>query len=103
MNCVVFITASGIREAKAISRALVKEHLAACVNAVKGVDSVFVWSNKVDRAREVLLIAKTSRRRLPQLIKRVRSLHSYDCPEIIALPVVAGDQRYLEWLNESVR
>lgn len=101
MFIVVFITASNKKEAQKLSLALVKEKLAACVNILKGIESVFWWEGKVDKAREFLLIVKTKRSLLPKLVKKVKALHSYSVPEIIGLPIIGANKQYLEWLNES--
>ncbi|MDD2702429.1 MAG: divalent-cation tolerance protein CutA [Candidatus Omnitrophica bacterium] len=102
MYIVVFITVSKKQEAEVISRGLIKNRLAACVNMVRGIDSLFWWKGGVDRAREILLIAKTRRSKFKKLAAFVKSVHSYTVPEIIALPVVSGNKGYLAWINESV-
>lgn len=87
-----------------IARQVVSERLAACVNVIESrVNSVYRWKGKVKHAREVLLIIKTARRRLPKLRAEIERLHSYDVPEFIALPIVAGSPYYLRWLQESLR
>ena len=103
MNIVIFITAANIKEAERIASALVKEKLAACVNIVEGIKSLFWWQGKVDRSKEVLLMVKSRKSKISKIIRRVKSLHSYEVPEIIALPIVAGEPNYLKWLNESIR
>jgi periplasmic divalent cation tolerance protein len=103
MYIVIFITAANKKEAGRIARKLVENRLAACVNIVDKIDSVFWWKEKIDRAQEVLLIIKSKRPKLNKLIKLVKSLHSYRVPEIIALPIVGGNRSYLEWLDESIR
>ena len=102
MYIVVLITASKKQEAEAIARGLIKNKLAACVNMVRGIDSLFWWKGKVDRARETLLIAKTKKSKFKKLAAFVRSVHSYTVPEIIALPIVSGNNDYLAWIDESV-
>jgi len=103
MNIVIFITAANIKEAERIASALVKEKLAACVNIVEGIKSLFWWQGKVDCSKEVLLMVKSRKSKISKIIRRVKSLHSYEVPEIIALPIVAGEPNYLKWLNESIR
>ena len=100
---IALITAGSDEEATTIARALVDEHLAACVNIVPEVRSLFFWEGKTQDAREVLLICKSRRPLLDELINRVKSLHSYSVPEIIALPIVAGSRDYLEWVRESTK
>ena len=97
---VVYITASSRDEARALARALVEERLAACVNLLP-VESVYRWQGAVEEAAEVLLVVKTRRARLDALAARVRALHSYDVPEIIALPLVAGSPPYLQWIADE--
>jgi len=103
MNVVIFVTTANKKEAEKIASRLVKEKLAACVNIIENVHSLFWWQGRVDEAGEALLIVKTRKALLPKLIKRVKSLHSYEVPEIIALPIIAGNKKYLRWINESTR
>ncbi|MDP2940879.1 MAG: divalent-cation tolerance protein CutA [Candidatus Omnitrophota bacterium] len=102
MHNIVFITASSKKEARRIAEALVKQKLAACVNIIGGVESLFWWQGKVDRAKEVLLVAKSTKKALPKLIRQAKALHSYTCPEIIALPIIAGEKSYLNWIDAAV-
>ena len=100
---VVLVTCANAREAGRIARTLVEERLAACVNIPSAtIISVYRWKGKVERAREVLLIIKTSTRHFAELERRVRQMHSFQTPEIIALPVAAGSRSYLAWLEESL-
>ena len=102
MFIVTFVTASSKKEARHIARELIKHKLAACVNIIEEIESIFWWQSKVDKAKETLLIIKTKKSKLNSLIKKVKALHSYEVPEIIALPIVAGNKEYLEWINESI-
>ena len=99
---VVYVTAGSADEADRMARSLVDERLAACVNRIKSVQSVYRWQGKVEQSEEELLIIKTSRDRFAVLEKRVRELHSYSVPEVIALPVIEGSSGYLKWLKEQV-
>lgn len=99
---VVYVTAGSADEADRLARSLVDERLAACVNRIKSVQSVYRWQGKVEQSEEELLIIKTSRERFAALEKRVRELHSYSVPEVIALPVIDGSSNYLKWLKEQV-
>jgi periplasmic divalent cation tolerance protein len=82
---------------------VVGEQLAACVNIVLSpVESLYRWKGKVERAREYLLVMKTTSKRLAALENEVKRLHSYDVPEFIALPITEGSKKYLLWLEESV-
>ena len=103
MNIVVFVTASGKIEADKIAEKLIEEKLAACVNIISGVDSVFWWENRIDRASEVLLVIKSSKDKFAKIAETVKALHSYEVPEIIALPITDGYKPYLDWINESIR
>ncbi len=103
MHLVTFITTKNKREANKIVKKLIEEKLIACANIVDGVKSVFWWQGKVDQANEVLLICKTKKSCLSKLIKTVKTLHSYAVPEIIALPIVAGNKDYLKWMDDSVK
>ena len=103
MYTVIFITASGKKEAHKLAKALIEKRLAACVNIIDKVESLFWWQGKVDKAREALLIVKSKKEKLKLIIKLVKSMHSYSVPEIIALPIAEGYKKYLEWINGSVR
>lgn len=100
---VAMVTCGSAKEAQRIARALVESRLAACGNLLETpVRSIYRWRGKVESAREYLLIIKTSRRRFAALEKAVRRLHSYDVPEIIALPIATGSADYLKWIGECV-
>ncbi len=100
---VVLVTCGSRGEAGRIARAVVTSRLAACVNIVETpVRSVYRWKHKIEQAHEFLLVVKTSRKRLAALAAGIERLHSYDTPEIIALPIVAGTRQYLAWLAASV-
>lgn len=103
MYIVVFITASSKEEAEKIASGLLLEKLAACVNIIENVNSHFWWQGKIDKAREVLLVIKTRKTLFNKLMKKVQTLHSYEVPEIIALPVIAGSKKYLDWIDDSTR
>ena len=103
MYIIVLVTAKGKKEARKISAGLIKAKLAACVNLVDKVDSLFFWAGKIDQAKECLLVVKSRKEKLPKIIKLVRSLHSYEVPEIIAIPIIAGDKPYLRWIDAALR
>jgi periplasmic divalent cation tolerance protein len=103
MYIVVFVTASNKKEAEYIAVEIIKNKLAACVNIIEKVHSFFWWQAKLDSAKEALLVIKTRKVLINKLIKRIKSLHSYEVPEIIALPIIAGNKKYLEWVDESTR
>ncbi|HEV8189742.1 MAG TPA: divalent-cation tolerance protein CutA [Pyrinomonadaceae bacterium] len=98
---IVFMTASNGEEAARLADMLVGAHLAACVQILPEMESVYRWQGTIERAAEILLLAKTTRSKFEELEREVRALHSYDTPEIIAVPVVAGSARYLEWLSQK--
>lgn len=98
----VYITASSAAEGERIARALVEERLAACVNRIAGVRSTYRWRGQVEQSDEELLLVKTSQERFPLLARRVQELHSNQVPEVIAVPIAAGNDSYLQWLHEQV-
>ncbi len=100
---IVLITASANDEAAKIGTALVEEHLAACVNIVPGIRSVFLWEGKTRDEQETLLLCKSRQQLLNKLISRVKELHSYSVPEILALPVIGGSSDYLSWLQDMTK
>ena len=99
---VVFITAGYAGEARTLAETLVEKRLAACVQMLPKIESVFRWQGKVERQGEFLLIAKTTGSQFEKLEREVRALHSYETPEIVALPVSAVSSPYLEWLKMNV-
>jgi periplasmic divalent cation tolerance protein len=98
---VVLVTAPSELEAEKIGQTLVGEKLAACANLVRGIQSIFFWQGKVCRESEVLIVIKTRSDLFEPLMARVKSLHSYTVPEIIALPIIKGSEDYLRWIRES--
>lgn len=97
---VALITTSSAEEAEKIGRALVEERLAACINIVKEVRSLFLWQGKLEDEREALMVVKTTSSLFPALAEKVKSLHAYTVPEIIALPIQVGSDAYLRWIDE---
>ncbi len=100
---VVYITAPSEEEAAKIAKALVKERLAACVNIIKDIRSIYSWQGKIEDERELLMIVKTRPELFSSLKTRVKELHPYAVPEIIVLPVVDGSEEYLAWLRETTK
>jgi periplasmic divalent cation tolerance protein len=100
---IVLVTASGADEASRIASALVEERLAACVNVIANLHSTYRWQGRVEQTDEWLLVIKSARHLLPALEARVRLLHSYTVPEVVALPIVGGSEAYLRWLEEQVQ
>lgn len=98
----VFLTTALAAEADRLAEMLISQRLAACVQILPEIESVYRWQGKVERQKEILVIAKTTRAKFAELEREVRAIHSYDTPEIVALPLTAGSAPYLEWLKASV-
>lgn len=99
---VVFMTAANGEEATRLADLLVGAHLAACVQILPEMESVYRWEGKIERQSEILLIAKTTTGKFAELEREVRALHSYETPEIIAVPMIASSSPYLSWLIDSL-
>jgi periplasmic divalent cation tolerance protein len=100
---VVLVTCGSRKEAQRLARAIVDARLAACVNLITApVESVYRWKRRVERAKEFLLLIKTTRRQFEELRREIERRHSYDTPEIIALPIDAGSRDYLDWIDDSL-
>ncbi|HEX5889797.1 MAG TPA: divalent-cation tolerance protein CutA [Pyrinomonadaceae bacterium] len=99
---VVFMTAASGEEATRLADMLVGAHLAACVQILPEMESVYRWEGKIERQSETLLIAKTTTAKFAELEREVRALHSYETPEIVAVPMIAGSSPYLAWLFDSL-
>lgn len=100
---VCWTTASNLPEARRISSALLDQKLAACISISAPVESHYVWKGKKEKSREYLLMIKTRRSFFRKVEQAILKEHSYECPEIIALPVSAGSRSYLKWLNDSLK
>lgn len=100
---VVFLTASNGEEAARLADLLIGAHLAACVQILPEMESVYRWQGKIERQAEILLLAKTTVDRFAELEREVRALHSYETPEIIAVPIVLSSTPYLNWLTASLQ
>ncbi len=99
----VFVTTSSLKEANLIANHLVEKRLAACVNIISNINSIFRWKGKLDRAKEHLLIIKSRKVLLNRLIRSVKKLHSYEVPEVIAIPLIGGNSEFLNWIKKSVK
>ena len=97
---VIYITVPNVAEAQSLAQTLVSEKLVACVNIVSGIQSVYAWEGSVHTDAELLLICKSRTERFETLKSRVQSLHSYDVPEIISMPIINGSEPYLNWVRE---
>jgi periplasmic divalent cation tolerance protein len=100
---VVFTTCADESDGETLARALVESRLAACVNLVRGVRSLYPWKGAIESSDEILLVIKTSRELFPALQEEVGKRHRYEVPELIALPIVAGAEGYLGWLSSNLR
>lgn len=100
-SIVVLCTCKDQAEAQRIAEALVESRLAACVNLLGGIKSIYRWQGAVETAHEVLLLIKSTTARFDELRARITELHSYDTPEIIALPITAGSEKYLNWISQE--
>jgi len=98
-----FITTSGQEESETIARVLLDKKLAACVNIVPKVSSLFLWEGKIDSSDESLMVIKTKKQLAGELIEEVRKHHSYDVFEAICMPVVQGNRAYLDWIDEELK
>jgi len=98
---VVVLCMAGVKESEEIARLLVEEKLAACVNVAE-IDSYYRWNGEFCEDREALLIIKTEKSKLDKIKERIKEVHSYELPEIIALPIVAGYDKYLAWVESSI-
>lgn len=99
----VYMTAGSKDEAQAIGRALVEKRLAACVNILDNMQSIYRWEERIQQDAEVVLIAKTTDNLVSALVDRVKSLHSYDCPCIVSLPILDGYPPFLDWVHAEVK
>ena len=98
----IYITTEDITEARTIGKVLVEERLAACVNIIDGMESMFWWEGAAQSENETILIAKTTADTVEKLTSRVQEVHSYDCPCIVALPIQGGHPEFLSWIAEEV-
>jgi periplasmic divalent cation tolerance protein len=101
--CFCYLTAGSRDEALAIGRALVEARLAACANVLDGMTSVYHWQGAIEEAKEAVLVVKTRAELVGPLTERVKALHSYDCPCVVALPIVDGNPAYLAWIDAETR
>ncbi|MBI5043505.1 MAG: divalent-cation tolerance protein CutA [Nitrospirae bacterium] len=99
----MLVTAPTIDEARKIGNTLVEEKLIACANIIPQVESIFYWQDKVCNEKEALMIIKTRKKLIDKIIKRVKSLHSYTVPEVIALPIIKGSKDYIKWVKEVTK
>jgi len=96
--CWVYMTAGSLEEAKKIGRELIEENLAACVNLLENITSIYKWEDNLEESQEVVMIAKTRKTLMPKLIETVKIHHRYDCPCILELPIQGGNPDFLNWI-----
>ncbi|NQT54796.1 MAG: divalent-cation tolerance protein CutA [Desulfobacteraceae bacterium] len=99
----IYITAGSVEEARTIGNKLVSDRLAACVNIIDNVSSMYWWEGEIQDDKEVILIAKTKESLVPELVEKVRSMHSYSCPCIVNLPILGGNRAFLDWVVEETK
>ena len=99
----VYMTAKDKNEALKIGRALVEDRLAACVNVIDNMTSLYWWEGKVQEDNEVVLVAKTKQSLVEGLIEKVKTLHSYSCPCVVSWDIEAGNEAYLKWIDDETR
>lgn len=97
----IYITTGDRDEARIIGKELVSSRLAACVNIIDNMNSMYFWEGKIQDDKETILIAKTTGTRVPKLIEKVKSMHSYSCPCVLSLPVLDGNKQFLDWIAEE--
>lgn len=99
----IYMTAGSKDEAKNIGKVLIESKLAACVNIVDGMNSIYMWEGELQEDQEVILIAKTDVNHVQEIVDKVKSLHSYECPCILSIPVEGGNQAFIEWILNEVK
>ena len=99
--CWVYMTVGSFEEAKSIGQILVGQNLAACVNLLENMTYIYNWEDKIEESQEVIMIAKTRKTLMPKLVEKVNSLHSYDCPCILELPIQGGNPEFLSWIESQ--
>jgi periplasmic divalent cation tolerance protein len=103
MYVLLYVTASNAEEARTIGMEMVKRRLAACANVLEKIHSVYWWKGKIEEDSEALLILKSRKDKLRDIVKAVKKMHSYENPAVVALPILGGSEDFLEWIGEEVR
>jgi periplasmic divalent cation tolerance protein len=99
----LFVTCQSKKEAHVIAASLLRKRMVACANILPGISSEFWWKGRIDKAKEVLLILKSVNSNFKKIEKEVKRLHSYEVPEIVAIPIIAGSKEYLGWIKKEAR
>lgn len=102
MHVLVYITTSNEEESKGIANVLVEEKLAACINIITSIESIYLWKGQIEEDNESLLIAKTKAKNIDKIIKRVKEIHSYETPAILAIPIIEGSKDYLDYIDKEL-
>ncbi|MGF1592958.1 MAG: divalent-cation tolerance protein CutA [Kiloniellaceae bacterium] len=100
-HCLVYVTAADLEEAQEIGRAMVEARLAACANVIPGMVPIFRWEGEIGEGSESVVILKTTKGRVDDLIAAVEAMHSYECPCAVVLPVVGGSRDFLDWISQE--
>jgi len=103
MHALVYITTSGEKESKKIGRTIVEERLAGCINIISTIESLYWWKGEIEEDNESILIVKTKVSSIENIIKRVKEIHSYENPAILAIPIIEGSKEYLDYLDGEIR
>lgn len=98
----VYVTCPNKKIAKDMAEVAIKKRLAACANIIAGMSSLYFWKNRIERSKEVVLIFKTTQKMYLKLEKQICELHPYECPCVVALPIVFAEKKYLKWINKNV-
>ena len=102
-ECIIYITTSSMEEAEIVGRNLVSKRLAACVNIIDNMKSIYHWQGKIETGNEVIVIAKTKNELINELTENVKTLHSYECPCIVAFPIIGGNEDFLKWIRDETK
>jgi len=101
MISIIYSTTGNIEEARKIAKILVEEKLVACVNIIPKIESIYRWQGKIEEDDECVLLAKTTDKNVDKTIQRIKELHSYDVPDIVAIPITNGFKKYLDWVKDE--
>ncbi len=100
-HSLIYVTTPNRKEAKSIAYELINSHLAACANIFEETTSIFIWEGKICEGKEVSMILKTREELVERLIEKVKTIHSYDCPCVVSLPITRGNKDFLNWIDEE--